>query len=76
VFALANQRLRREAAAWLEQGRQRGEIRPDLDPEAEASLLVAAIRGIISQWLVEAEDFDVAGARAALRESLRRIQPG
>lgn len=72
VFALANQRFRREAAAWLEQGKQRGEIRPNLDPEAEALLLVAAIRGIVSQWLVEAEGFDVAGARAALRESLRR----
>jgi hypothetical protein len=40
-------------ATLIRQGIEAGEIRADADPMLQASLLVATLRGVVRQWLVD-----------------------
>jgi AcrR family transcriptional regulator len=56
--------LRRAIAAEL--------IRPDIDPAAQAVILLGALRGIAFQWLLDREAFALDAAYDELKRSLRR----
>ena len=49
-----------------------GEVRGDLDPEAEGALVIATLRGLMAQWLVAPQGVDLDKARDALVAGLRR----
>lgn len=49
-----------------------GEIRPDVDPVAQAALLLASLRGARAQWLVAPKDVDMEAVTAALIAQVRR----
>ncbi len=47
---------RNSIAAWaqpIRDGIKAGEIRADVDPTAQAALIVATIRGVVRQWLLD-----------------------
>lgn len=56
----------------IRQGQARGEIRGDVDPGIEATVLFGAIRGAIAQWLFEPKTIDLGRVAAALAENARR----
>jgi AcrR family transcriptional regulator len=72
TFANANGDFRAYVERWIRQGIERGEIRPDVEPAAQAALLVGTLRGVSLQRLVDPKAFDVAALRRELRESLER----
>lgn len=49
-----------------------GEIRPDVDPRAQAVLILAALRGAVSQWLLAPDAIDLAAVRDEFVASLKR----
>lgn len=53
-------------------GMQNGEIRPDIDPAAQAMVIVGMMRGIVSLLLIGNEDIDPAVVRAQAIDDLRR----
>ena len=52
--------------ADMRQGQQAGEIRKDIDCDAEARFLLAAMRGLMMQYLMDGSHRDVAEAKAIL----------
>lgn len=59
-------------ARHLREGQQVGEIRDDIDPEHQAMVILGAIRGLITQWLIEPKAIDLEAARTALVSMIRR----
>lgn len=49
-----------------------GDIRSDIDPAAEATLLLAALRGARAQWLLAPDDVDMPAVAAELIEHVKR----
>jgi AcrR family transcriptional regulator len=57
-------------------GMARGEIRSDVDPVAQASLIVAALRGVMTQWLLDRRRIDLeAIKREFVRDLYSRLAP-
>lgn len=56
----------------LQQAQQRGQIRKDLDPEAEARVVFGGVRGIVGLWLVDPDNFRLAAMRDAYLAQLKR----
>ncbi len=59
-------------AIFLRQGIERGEIRPDIVPEVEAVWILAALRGVMGQWLYDETKTPLAEVRDAFVISVRR----
>jgi hypothetical protein len=59
-------------AGLIEEGVERGEIRSDLDPDAEAGLFVGMLRGVGLQWMADPDCFDLDAVGASLKDALRR----
>jgi AcrR family transcriptional regulator len=72
TFAKANVDFRAVVERWIREGIEGGEIRTDVEPAAQAALLVGTLRGVSLQRLVDPTAFDVAALRRELRESLER----
>lgn len=72
VFAELNADFRLTVRRLIEQGMEQAEIRPDLDPEAEAGLFVGMLRGVALQWMAEPGCFDLDAVGASLKDALRR----
>ena len=72
VFAELNRGFRESTRMLIEQGMQSGEIRTDLDPDAEAGLFVGMLRGAAMQWIADPGCFDLDAVRASLKDALRR----
>ncbi|HEX2561157.1 TetR/AcrR family transcriptional regulator [Phenylobacterium sp.] len=51
---------------------RRGEIRADVDPEAEGVLILATLRGVMRQWLIAPDKVDLDAVRAEFIAGLRR----
>lgn len=69
--------LHRDFRADLEKeiraGMNAGTIRADVDPAAQATLLLAALRGIAFQWLLDQEGFSLDRAYDELKRSISRV---
>jgi AcrR family transcriptional regulator len=59
-------------AAQIRTAQQRGDIRADIDPVAEAVAISGAMRGIMSQWLVAPDSIDLDAVRDSYVAGLRR----
>ena len=56
----------------IEQGVTLGEIRPDANADAQAAMIVATLRGLTIQHLIDASAFDPDAVSRELRASLTR----
>jgi AcrR family transcriptional regulator len=59
TVARLNKEARADIAARLREGIDSGVARPDMDPEIEAALILATLRGAVAQWLLDPEDVDL-----------------
>ncbi|MFC3076610.1 TetR/AcrR family transcriptional regulator [Phenylobacterium terrae] len=51
---------------------RRGEIRADVDPDAEGVLILSTLRGVMRQWLIAPDRIDLDAIRAEFIAGLRR----
>ena len=59
-------------ADHLRDARHRGEIDGDIDPTALATVILGAIRGIITQWVIDPQAVNLIEAKATLVAMVRR----
>ena len=59
AFRTLHARLRTGAAEWIEAGMAAGDVRQDIDPQAQAALYIGAFRGVMYQWLLDPEQVDL-----------------
>jgi AcrR family transcriptional regulator len=71
-FRQLHVRFRADIEKLLRDGIKAGEIRRDIDPKAQAALLLATQRGIGFQWLLDPKAFDLAAAYDELKRNLRK----
>lgn len=72
VVARLNREWIERIAAQIRTAQQRGDIRADIDPVAEAIAISGAMRGIMSQWLIAPDAIDLDAVRDAYVAGLRR----
>ena len=72
VFAALNRGFRVNAREVIWAGVQAGEIRSELDPDAEAGLFVGMLRGVAMQWMTDPGCFDLGAVSESLKDALRR----
>lgn len=71
TYARSNAQWRELVAGWVREGQKDGEIRPDLDPETAAGLIVGLIRGLILQWMIDSQALDLDRLREECAQWLR-----
>ena len=75
-FAKFHAEMRADFARLLAKGRRDGSIRSALSPDAEAALIVAGLRGIAYQWLLDPDRFDPVPVLAYLHDTTAdRLSP-
>jgi len=72
VIARLDQEWIGRIAAQIRTAQQRGDIRSDIDPVAEAVAISGAMRGIMSQWLIASDSIDLDAVRDSYVAGLRR----
>jgi AcrR family transcriptional regulator len=69
-------KLNRESASNFERGLRacikQGEVRADIDVRAQSRMLVAMLRGVLTQWLLDPEGVDLDALKKEVVTSLRR----
>jgi AcrR family transcriptional regulator len=68
-IAKFHREMRRDFARFLERGMRDGSVRPGVSPRAEASLVIAGLRGIGYQWLLDPDGFDPVSSLAYLHDT-------
>ena len=66
----ADLRVLDQATAWVKAAQNRQEIRSDIEAKALSALYIAAVTGVIRQWLSTGESFDL---QAALKDRIRTL---
>lgn len=61
-FAAVHKRWREQGRYWWDEGIAAGEIDPQVDQDANASLIIGAVRGITFDWLTAPKSFDLDAA--------------
>lgn len=59
AFASVHRRWRELGRYWWDEGVEDGEIDPKIDQDANASLIIGAVRGITFDWLTAPGSFDL-----------------
>ncbi len=59
-------------AQRIRRGQEDGGIRPDIDPETEAHIVLAQLRGAATLWLTDRDNIDIDQLRKTLKASLTR----
>jgi AcrR family transcriptional regulator len=59
-------------ADHLREAQRSGEIAGDVDPKALATVILGAIRGVITQWVIDPRAVDLVEAKATLVAMVRR----
>jgi AcrR family transcriptional regulator len=72
VVARINQEWIDRVATQIRAAQRQGDIRADIDPVAEAVAVSGAMRGIMSQWLVDSDAIDLDAVRDTYIAGLRR----
>lgn len=69
-------RLTRESvdglADLIKRARDKGEVRADARPRAEASVILASMRGVMFQWLINPDHVSLSRVRDSLVTNIRR----
>ncbi|MFL6158876.1 MAG: TetR/AcrR family transcriptional regulator [Marmoricola sp.] len=65
--------LRSSLAAMITAGVEDGTVRPSVDPESAAVIIVGVLRGVALQLMMDPEAGSVPAARAAVLEHLERM---
>lgn len=69
-------KLNRDSSAGFARGLRAciklGAVRADIDPEAQSRMLVATLRGVMTQWLLDPDGVDLDTLKVHLVENLRR----
>ena len=75
-LAKAIARLNRESfdglARGLETCLKQGAVRADINPQAQATMILAAIRGVMTLWLLDQDGIDLDAVKAELLGTLKR----
>lgn len=71
-FQRLHRGFRADIEKTLREGIAAGVIRADIDPAAQAVLLLGALRGIAFQWLLDDEAFELSAAYEELKRNLQR----
>jgi AcrR family transcriptional regulator len=82
IISLGDKKLNRQASEALDkytghirdllsEGMKAGEIRKDVDPEQAATLITAAIQGLVSRWALSSYSFNLEQQYLALWNMLR-----
>jgi AcrR family transcriptional regulator len=66
-----NRNSEQALARQIRAGIERGEIRSDVDPGAQAILIIAALRGALSRWIID-PSVNLSRVRKEMVSSLRR----
>lgn len=66
------QRSVRRLATMLRQAVERGEVRRDVDCNAQAVAILGTLRGSVAMWATDPEQIDIAALRESYLASLRR----
>lgn len=61
-----------DLAGIVREGRDKGQIRADVRPRAEASVILASLRGVLFQWLIIPDHVHLSRVRDSLVASIRR----
>jgi AcrR family transcriptional regulator len=68
-------RLNNEAvdgmAALIKRARDKGEIRADARPRAEASIILSSMRGVMFQWLIDPSHVNISTVKESLVRNIR-----
>jgi len=72
VFAELNRGFRMAVRDLIQQGIEHGEIRDELDPDAEAALAVGMVRGVALQWMTDPGSFELESVGTSMKDALRR----
>ena len=72
IFVELNRGFRQSTRELIQQGIDAGEIRGDLDPDAEAGLVIGMLRGVALQWIADPGCFDLDAVATSLKDALRR----
>lgn len=73
-FESRYRKLRADLASDVRSRQESGEIAPDLDADAVASLLVAAADGLQVQWLLDPDEADMGDRLELLWQLVRRVR--
>ncbi len=60
-----------DIAGLIVQARDRGDVRADVRPHAEASIIISSIRGVLFQWLINPDHVSLSHMRACLVANVR-----
>jgi AcrR family transcriptional regulator len=71
-FRELHRRFRADIVRTLRAGIAGGTIRADIDPDAQAAILLGSLRGIAFQWLLDPEGFALDAAYMELKRNLRK----
>lgn len=76
AFAQLGARWHDALQRQIEKGQAQGSVCADVDPAVEAQLLIATVRGLRTQSMLDPSLSDIAAATAALKQQLRaRLTP-
>lgn len=71
-FRELHRTFRADIERTLRAGIDAGTVRADIDPKAQAALLLAAQRGLAFQWLLDPDGFSLDNAYEELKRNLRK----
>lgn len=60
-----------DIAGLIMLARELGEVRADVNPQAEASIIISSIRGVLFQWLINPDHVSLSHMRACLVANVR-----
>lgn len=60
-----------DIAGLIMQARELGDVRADVEPLAEASIIISAIRGVLFQWLINPDHISLSRMREILVTNVR-----
>jgi AcrR family transcriptional regulator len=58
-------------AALIKRARDKGEIRADARPRAEASIILSSMRGVMFQWLIDPSHVNISTVKDSLVRNIR-----
>ncbi len=70
AFAAVHKRWRELGRHWWDEGVEDGEIDPAIDQDANASLIIGAVRGVTFDWLTAPGSFDLTASYEQFWEML------